>query len=233
MVSIKANDKIILSLRTKDMNLARTRFVEAYGALFHHFEALRAGPKPLSHKQIVALAGEAYRFRVEKFESASVETVDRVIQNRADFDIAVEFWQIDEDGKPNGLSDEDAFFLARLQRPYGAQLMALESFAGFHNEYASITQDRSLQDLFSEEADVILARHHLVIDTASRRQLLREIGKAVVFFQRKLNRNVAGDYSPDPYEARFPNFDPPPEKGTSLPASISAPSQVDVRELFA
>ena len=29
VISIKANDKIIMSLRTKDMNVARTRFVEA------------------------------------------------------------------------------------------------------------------------------------------------------------------------------------------------------------
>ncbi|MGD0636294.1 MAG: DUF6538 domain-containing protein [Beijerinckiaceae bacterium] len=232
VISIKANDKIIMSLRTKDMNVARTRFVEAYGALFHHFEALRAGPKPLTHRQIVALAGEASRSRAGKFDAAPVDVVDGVIQDRETFAAAVEGWRDNEEGERT-VPYEEARFLAKIQRPYGPQLLALETMADVQNEYVSITLDQALQDLFGTEADLILAQHHLVIDGASRKRLLLEIGKAVHFFQRKLNRNTDGDYSPDPYESRFPAFDPPLEKSTSLPASNAAPSQVDVTELFA
>ena len=71
LVTVGVTDKVFLSLRTKDAALARARFVEAYGALVRHWEALRSGPKPLTHKQLVALAGDAYRERVARYLAQS------------------------------------------------------------------------------------------------------------------------------------------------------------------
>ena len=56
-VATAVTDKIFCSLRTKDPTLAKERFTLAYGALAKQFDALRSGPKALTHKEIVALAG--------------------------------------------------------------------------------------------------------------------------------------------------------------------------------
>ena len=60
-VTVRASDKVIVSLRTKDPTLARARFAEAEQALSRHWEAVRTGPVTLTHVQLVALAGECYR----------------------------------------------------------------------------------------------------------------------------------------------------------------------------
>ena len=58
--TVAVTGKVFLSLPTKDPAVARTRFADAYGALVRHWAALRAGPKPLTHKKLVALAGDAF-----------------------------------------------------------------------------------------------------------------------------------------------------------------------------
>jgi hypothetical protein len=41
---VSISDKVVLSLRTKDPGIAKTRFNEAYSALLTHFGAVHAGP---------------------------------------------------------------------------------------------------------------------------------------------------------------------------------------------
>jgi hypothetical protein len=232
LITVKTSDKVIVSLRTKDPGLAKTRFHEAIGALTRHWDAVRAGPKPLPYKQIVALAGEAYQRRVQRLEEDPHLVPHGVIKERDGFETATDFWRTGEDGLPNGLGGEDARTLARMQRPYGPQLMALEAFAGFDDGIVSITLEQALDDLFGPEADLILARHHLVTDPASRTQLLREIGKAVHFVQQKLNKNTRGDFSPDENAARFPAFEPP-APGSPAPQPEGAAARITVPDLFA
>ncbi len=93
LVTVGVTDKVFLSLRTKDAALARTRFVEAYGALVRHWEALRAGPKPLTHKQLVALAGDAYRERVARFEDDPEYGPDVLLAQVTDEKAAIYEWK--------------------------------------------------------------------------------------------------------------------------------------------
>lgn len=65
-VTVRPSDKVIVSLRTKDPSIAKARFSEAAQALARHWDALGLGPRALTHKQTVALAGEAYRASVIK-----------------------------------------------------------------------------------------------------------------------------------------------------------------------
>ena len=67
--TVKVGDKVIVSLRTKDVATAKARFANVAAALHRHWDALRSGPRALPHKQVVALAGEAYRRRTMAFET--------------------------------------------------------------------------------------------------------------------------------------------------------------------
>ena len=54
-------DKVVVSLRTNDRAQAKLRFQHAAERLDAFFTAMRAAPKALSFKDVVALSGEAYR----------------------------------------------------------------------------------------------------------------------------------------------------------------------------
>ena len=58
-----------------------------------HWEALRSGPKPLPHKQLVALAGDAYRERVGRFEDDPEYGPDVLLAQVADAEDAFTEWK--------------------------------------------------------------------------------------------------------------------------------------------
>jgi hypothetical protein len=60
--------EISLSLRTADKGLAKQRHAAVLAQLDEHFDRLRAGPKPLSQKEQVAIAGILYRAFAESLE---------------------------------------------------------------------------------------------------------------------------------------------------------------------
>jgi integrase len=57
-----------VSLRTRDNSEAKARYKEASAGLVASLEMLSKGPRRLTHKQAVALAGEAYREWMARFE---------------------------------------------------------------------------------------------------------------------------------------------------------------------
>lgn len=65
-ISDKAHD-VRLSLRTRDPLEAKARQAAAVAYLTGIWQSVREGPKGLTHRQIVALAGEAYRGLIETF----------------------------------------------------------------------------------------------------------------------------------------------------------------------
>jgi len=67
----------------------------------------------------------------------------------------------------------------------------------------------SIAERFGGFADVVLARHGLVVDDDSRTKLAFEVGRALNLSAKRLQRNAQGDYSPDPNLAAFGRFDMP------------------------
>ncbi len=61
-------DFVKVSLRTSDRQVAKARFSEAHAALQGFWQTLRSGPKPLSHKQIMALAGTLRQGFIDAFD---------------------------------------------------------------------------------------------------------------------------------------------------------------------
>src|SRR5690606_25900899 len=64
----KIGHEVKFSLRTRDEQVAKARSAFALARLASHYDALRKGPTPLSHKQIVALSGEVFHFFRQKYE---------------------------------------------------------------------------------------------------------------------------------------------------------------------
>ena len=89
---IMATDKVAFSLGTRDPAVAKARFAEAYAALSRQFESARAGPRPLTHKEAVALAGETYRARVERFESDPTFMPGAMDAERAQIGVDIAAW---------------------------------------------------------------------------------------------------------------------------------------------
>ncbi|THV17117.1 DUF6538 domain-containing protein [Rhizobium rhizophilum] len=65
---VKVGSAVKLSLETNDAAAAKTRFGEAYAALGQAWEAMRSFPAALTHKQMLALAGEIRGTFVSAFD---------------------------------------------------------------------------------------------------------------------------------------------------------------------
>lgn len=60
--------QIVVPLGTSDNAQAKAKFAEAAADVEKRFAALRAGPRPLTHKQVVALSGTLYKAFTENLE---------------------------------------------------------------------------------------------------------------------------------------------------------------------
>ena len=229
LVTIAVTDKVFLSLKTKDPTLARTRFVAAYGALVRHWEAVRTGPKPLTHKQLVALAGYAYRERVARFENDPNYGPDTLRRQVAVAEDAFREWKYGDGDGLGEISDDHARFLSAIQRPSGPQLLAFETRADVVLDLCTVTYDEALEHLFGDNADTLCARRAIVVDVGTRVKLLREIAEVVRLAGAKLSRNMSGDYAEDRNLTRFPAFE---EAGPKTPASKIKLGRTTLLQLF-
>lgn len=68
-VSVKVREIISFSLRTSNKSLAKERHAAVLAQCQQWCDSIRNGPRPLSQKQIIALAGEWYREWIARLES--------------------------------------------------------------------------------------------------------------------------------------------------------------------
>ncbi|WP_170135027.1 tyrosine-type recombinase/integrase [Acuticoccus kandeliae] len=91
---------------------------------------------------------------------------------------------------------------------------------------------RSMEDRFGEWADLLLARHGLIVDEASRQLLIADVAKAMEQFGEQLQRHAEGNFRPDPDADRFPTLparQEPPEKRQTTAANATFSALVDGR----
>ncbi len=235
-VDTKITDKVSISLRTKDTKTAHKRGKLASAVLDALWDSVRLGsPLPvngdrpgdpdvtiaslttnppngndapsLTLKQIVALAGKAYRDMVGNGREDTPPDFEEASREHAQ---EIESWRTCDPGDPTdavALAEDDARFFADLQLPYGPQLMAWRNGTDLSNAYVSITHDQAMEDLFGTRADAICSRHRLRLDAATRKKLLDQIGRATLFGTARLKQTASGDFSPDVHANRFPKFE--------------------------
>ena len=229
--SVKASDKVVLSLRTKELAPAIERNAAAFAALNRHWQALRDGPKPVSFMQVVALAGEAYRRRAKPIDEFDPTGPEAIRRERAE---AFRSWRDgDEDDRP--ISDEDAHFLEAIQRPYGPYLLAFETKRDIIDPclLKPILYEEAIELLFGAEADKLCSEHQLVVDAATRTRLVRQIADAVRLAEARTARLLDGDFSPDQNLARFPALTHPSlDKAGTAAQTARLGAKVTIAVLF-
>ncbi|MFT4079688.1 DUF6538 domain-containing protein [Rhodomicrobium sp.] len=92
LVSATLGSEVTFSLRTREPALAKLRHAAASVQLEQHFQALRNGPRWLSHKERVALGGLAYDEFVKSFE---------------DFPGEPEIWELAREAHESALSSSE------------------------------------------------------------------------------------------------------------------------------
>nr|WP_170952601.1 DUF6538 domain-containing protein [Rhodobacter sp. JA431] len=175
-VRVSVGEDIKLSLRTRDTAEAKRRHASVLAQVNAHWDAVRAGPKPLSHKDTLALAGEIYRTFIDVLDEdpGSPELWERVMET----DRAV------------------------LQ----PQPSALQSLMVGKQAQSTQIDPQALETRFGGFVDVILQRHRVVTDEASRQKLMIEFGKALIEAARINKQKAEGDYSESGETKRYPEF---------------------------
>ncbi|WP_149574976.1 DUF6538 domain-containing protein [Xanthobacter oligotrophicus] len=220
---VRPGREVKFSLRTRNPAVAKSRHGIALAQLETRWNAIRSGPRPLSHRQIIALSGEVYRLFVERFEEnpgppemwaavkafnraareGRISTAPRLSAEEVDSSVAAaEPWHPDLTGSVNS-----------LPRDTTNRLEAMESRFGWL-------------------ADWVLATHGVVTDGLSRVRLLDAVEQAATDAAWRLKRAAAGDYSPDPAAQRFPAFAlasvaPPPRATSRRKADVSLSALVE------
>ncbi|WP_165491076.1 tyrosine-type recombinase/integrase [Lichenihabitans psoromatis] len=215
-VTTAVTDKVFCSLRTKDPALAKERFTRAYGDLMRQLAGMRAGPKALTHKEIVALAGEVYRDRSEHFDSDPHMVPDGINGARATFKQMVAALHEGLGDPTCEDSEGQSIYLATASFPNGPQVLAWKLQQDIDYLGVSMTLEQAMEDLFGWRADRICAEKGVLVDGVTRRKLLDQIGQSYRLLIGKLGRNSDGDYSPDVNLSRFPPFAAPPSQVPGL-----------------
>lgn len=196
-VSFTLGNEVRFSLQTPNAALAKRRNASVTEQLEELFAAYRSGPpapRPLSTKQIAALAGDAYRAFAHGLEDNPV--------------LSAEQWR-------------------EVQAAHKADLEAEPSPLGIYQTEAAYeaakraVQEANLERRYGRLADAVLAFRKTTADAKSRPLLLREIAKVSIEGTGKLARNAEGDYTPDNYATRFPEWKEETPAQPRLPTALS------------
>lgn len=184
-----------VSLQTKSASEAKQRHTAALAVVHQFWEALRAGPKPLSHKQALALAGEVYRVWVEVFDEdpAQPSTWLKVLRD-------------------NTLADTGNL------DPWQQLKVNTET-----EKARAIAKDRELR--FGPFTDVVLAKHGLDVDAASRARVLEQVSYALTEAALVNHAKASGDYSNSGETSRYPAFETPAQ---AAPQPVSGTIQTGI-----
>lgn len=207
-IAINIGSVVKFSLQTADPAMVKARTGAATAQLARHWQSLRNGPKPLTHKQMVALSGEIYRLFVSRFEDnpgtpglwAAVKGFNRATREGR-LDLAP---RLDAESLGLHLKAAEAFGPG-LTDGINSLPESLERAAG------------ALEKRFGWLADWVLTKEAITTDQDSRAALLVQVESAATDAAWQLKRNASGDYAPDAKAQRFPTV----ERVDELPAALS------------
>lgn len=87
--------------------------------------------------------------------------------------------------------------------------------------HARVRTSASLEQWFGPLVDIELARKGLVVDDEGRERVLGQVAAAMDLSAERLERYALGDYSPDEYVERFPEWKPSQPAAPTPNASVS------------
>lgn len=196
-----AGDEVKFSLRTRDPAVAKSRHGMALAHLEKQWSAIRSGPQPLSHRQIIALSGEVYRLFVDRFE-----------ENPGAADMWAAVKAFNRASKEGRLATAPRLSADEVEQHVAAAAPWQPDLTGAINALPRDTGNRleAMEARFGWLADWVLTTHGVVTDGMSRVRLLDAVEQAATDAAWRLKRAANGDYSPDPAAQRFPAWTPAP-----------------------
>jgi hypothetical protein len=193
-----------VSLRTTDADEAALRYTEAHEVLLQHWKAVRAGPKPLSKRQAVAVSADAYLERISEIDNAAM-VAEREAMN-ADFDKFIVQRAETESDERNHLVQS---WLEDIVAEQGVDFIAVIA-AVLPGSIPPDQEELALESRYGARVDAALASRGVRSDDASRPSLLKEFRRAELAGSKALGRMLEGDFSHEEKPAYFPPFEPPP-----------------------
>lgn len=194
-VPVTIGDEVKFSLRTRDGDTATVLRLHALAVVEKRWQAIRMGPSRLSHKQLVALAGEVYRLVISRFED-NPGTPDDWAAFKA-FNRAI---------KEGRLASAPPIDLVKLQDASTAAETFGSDLTDGINALPATGDPSGLEGRFGKLVSWVLTLHGIEVDAATRMALLRQVAEAAQDAGWQLKRNAAGDYRPDPQASRFPEY---------------------------
>ncbi|MCP2080829.1 UNVERIFIED_ORG: integrase [Methylorubrum zatmanii] len=195
-ISVKLGRTVKASLRTRDEAVATARRVLILERLERLYEATRAGSHGLTHRQMVALAGEVYSLLRSRFDEDPGSP--QAWEAWKGFVRAARQGRIATAPSINPREQAD-------ERDDAARLFGPDLTAGI--DALPPSGDRAaLEDRCGRLTWWVLSRHGLVVDRETRLRLLEHVADACLDAGWAIKRAAQGDYSPDPKAARFPPF---------------------------
>lgn len=231
--SVMIGEKVVLSLRTKDPETAKTRFRLAAQALGQYFEAIAKGPQPLTRTQRTALAGDIYREAVRDLETDD-RFLDAIEATTTEFDADVAHHlgstPVNEslDGIPARPADEKAAELLAAIDMYDPKALAAWAV-----KYETDPAKRAvaLEQLYGPLVDGEIARKQILVDETSRGKTLEVMDQAADAFGEMATRRLTSLDFTDPFGAGLPAWNAPTP---ATPGPVAAPRGVlTVEKLFA
>ena len=203
-----------MSLRTKDAALAAARHVEADAALRRHWQAIRSGPRPLSHRQAVAVSADAYRDRIGEIDDPAM-VADR---QRSRANLEAFFGELDAMPQQDRIPAM-ARWVEDLVKEQGLDFLAVMA-ASVPGLIDPEQEALALEMRYGERVDAALTKRGVRSDSASRPALLREFRRAELSGAAALRRMLDGDFSDEEKPKFFPTFEqvaPPPAAHAAEP----------------
>lgn len=201
---------------TTDAHVAEQRQAMAFAYLQGVYEELRRGPQTLSQKQVAALSGDVYRLVVERFDD-NPGTPDRWAAFKALSRAAREGRIASPPAITPDVPDDSKAAASLIGATTSAAVNALTP-----NPTAAPS---ALEKRYGVLVDWVLAEKGVVITGESRAALIAAVDSAATDAALRLKRAAAGDWTPDPKEARFPAWSPPrATQETRKGAPVDGPS---------
>lgn len=205
-VNLTFADKIVISLQTKNEDVAKRRELAARRQLESIFAAASSPPAKITYRQMVMYSGIVYHASVELHKHnpgkpylwRATKALHRaVVEGRI---IQAPKFGIDTIPDETDLATD--LFGPDLTRGVNA-LPVTDSTA-------------ALEQRFGALADFVLDQHMIRLDHDDRVIFLQEVAWAAIDAGRELAKNANRDFSPDPVALRFPPLENAPREAVSV-----------------
>ncbi|MBN9006203.1 MAG: hypothetical protein J0H40_12400 [Rhizobiales bacterium] len=198
ITTVTIGAEIKFSLRTREDDVAEFRRSVALAELNKVFAAIRAGPRSLTHKQLLGLARAIHELYVEAFQ-----------EDPGSNDVWIAHKALNRAVAEGRITDVEPIIPGQMPDDQGTAvaLFGDDLTAGINVLPRSDDINEGLERRFGLLTDWLLTQNGQVVDGDTRNRLLMLVAHATDTGVRRLKDNIAGNYGEDHRLAQYPIFE--------------------------